>query len=459
MFASSRPDDRAAALEREVVAPAIDGGGSRAAGERHAERLGGGRHGVRREHAGTRALGRAGAALDLTELVLGERAGRTRTHGLEHADDVEDLVLVVTREDRTAVEEHGREVEPGRGHQHPGQALVAAGERDERVEALGVHDALDRVGDDLPRHEGTPHALVTHRDAVADGDRDELDREAAGVADAELRPLRETVERHVARRDLVPARRDRRPGLLPQSASVIPTARSIARAPAFSMPSVTSRLRGFTSCVSGLMSSSVSAGPTLTDVALVLVATSDGVVPILDGVPAAVELGGRRVDGLARRRDEWWAVADRHTVVHRDGDGTWTELATAEQRLTCVLPAPGGAWCGTRDGRLLRLLDGRFAPSDAFDAVDGSRARGTPSGASSRTCDRSRRPPTIAHCSPTSTSVGSRVPGTVARAGSPPSIRTPTCTRCVPTRAIRGSCSPRPRSVSRSVATAAPPGT
>lgn len=102
-----------------------------------------------------------------------------------------------------------------------------------------------------------------------------------------------------------------------------------------------------------------------------LVATGDGVVPILDGVPAAVELGGRRVDGLARRRDEWLAVADTHTVVHRRNDGTWTELATAEQRLTCVLPAPGGAWCGTRDGRLLRLLDGRFAPNDTFDAVEG----------------------------------------------------------------------------------------
>jgi len=112
-------------------------------------------------------------------------------------------------------------------------------------------------------------------------------------------------------------------------------------------------------------------GPTLADVAFVLVATSEGVVPIVDGVAAAVELGGRRVRGLTRRRDEWWAVADRHTVVHRDGAGAWSELATADESLTCVLPAPGGAWCGTGDGRLLRLLEGRLAPSDAFDAVEG----------------------------------------------------------------------------------------
>ena len=284
----------------------------------------------------------------------------------------------MTREDRTAVEEHGRKVEPRRGHQHPGQALVAAGKRDERVQALGVHDALDRVGDDLPRHEGTPHALVTHRDAVADGDRDELDREAAGITDAELRPLCKTVERHVARCDLVPARRDpdlalapvgvghpdraqHRPGAgLLHAVGHVPAARlHIVRLWAHVFRSLPLGPRSLRS----LWAAQRIGGPTLTDVALVLVATGDGVVPILDGVPAAVELGGRRVDALARRRDEWWAVADGHTVVHRDGAGTWTELATAEQRLTCVLPAPGGGWCGTSDGRLLRLLDGRFAPS------------------------------------------------------------------------------------------------
>ena len=55
--------------------------------------------------------------------------GRARADGLEHAHDVERLVLVVAGQDRAAVEEHRRQVEPGRGHQHAGQALVAAGER------------------------------------------------------------------------------------------------------------------------------------------------------------------------------------------------------------------------------------------------------------------------------------------------------------------------------------------
>ena len=59
------------------------------------------------------------------------------------------------------------------------------------------------------------HALVAHRDAVADRDRDELEREAAGVAHALLGPLGQPVERDVARGDLVPARRDTDLGLAP----------------------------------------------------------------------------------------------------------------------------------------------------------------------------------------------------------------------------------------------------
>jgi hypothetical protein len=47
------------------------------------------------------------------------------------------------------------------------------------------------------------------------------------------------------------------------------------------------------------------------------------------------------------------------------------DVATADAELTCVLPRPGGATCGTRDGHLLRLHEGRWAPIQAFDAVDG----------------------------------------------------------------------------------------
>jgi len=103
----------------------------------------------------------------------------------------------------------------------------------------------------------------------------------------------------------------------------------------------------------------------------VVVATDDGVALLDEGAGADTELAGRRVHGLARHRDEWWAIADRHTVVQRDGDGAWHDVAEAEPRLTSVLPAPGGAWCGTVDGHLLRLHGGALVAADSFDGVDG----------------------------------------------------------------------------------------
>ena len=52
------------------------------------------------------------------------------------------------------------------------------------------------------------HALVTHRDAVGDGDGDEFEGKPAGGSHAVLRPLGQPGERQVARRDLVPGRSD-----------------------------------------------------------------------------------------------------------------------------------------------------------------------------------------------------------------------------------------------------------
>ncbi len=179
MPSSQQVHHRFARGVRVVVAAPVDCRRRRAAGQRHADRLADRGHRVRREHPRARALGRARVPLDLTELVDRDRAGGARADGLEDAHDVERHAVVVPGQDRAAVDEDRRQVEPGRGHQHPGQALVASGERDERVEALRVHHRLDRVGDHLATDERRAHALVTHRDAVAHRDRHELEREAA----------------------------------------------------------------------------------------------------------------------------------------------------------------------------------------------------------------------------------------------------------------------------------------
>lgn len=106
--------------------------------------------------------------------------------------------------------------------------------------------------------------------------------------------------------------------------------------------------------------------------AFLLVTTDDGVLPFADGRRRPPELVGRHVDALARHRGaDWHAVADHRTVLRRSEDGSWTELGTADARLTCLLPVPGGAWCGTSDGQLLRLHEGTFTPSASFAAVQG----------------------------------------------------------------------------------------
>jgi hypothetical protein len=102
----------------------------------------------------------------------------------------------------------------------------------------------------------------------------------------------------------------------------------------------------------------------------VLVATGDGIVPVVDGRVARPELTGRSVHALTRRRSEWWAVADGRTLVRRD-QGEWHDVATASERITALWPAPGGAWCGTADGQLLRTFDGQLAPNEQFAAVEG----------------------------------------------------------------------------------------
>ena len=87
---------------------------------------------------------------------------------------------------------------------------------------------------------------MAHRDAVGDRDRAELQRVAAGRVHAVLHGLGQPVQREVAGRDLVPARRD--PDLrLGEVLVAHADGPEHPRAAAFSRPSVTSRERGLMS--------------------------------------------------------------------------------------------------------------------------------------------------------------------------------------------------------------------
>ena len=84
---------------------------------------------------------------------------------------------------RAAGDEHGRDVQPQRGHQHAGGDLVAVGDADQRVGAVRLDHVLDRVGDQVARRQRVEHPAVAHRDAVVDGDRVELAGDPAGRVD------------------------------------------------------------------------------------------------------------------------------------------------------------------------------------------------------------------------------------------------------------------------------------
>jgi hypothetical protein len=207
--AAQQFDDGLPAAPGEPVAPAVGGGRGRAAGQRHAERLCGRRHGVGCVHAAARALARADGALDRVDVLAWHQATRARADGLERVDDrhvhlgaVGELGLA--GQDRSGVEEDAGKVETGGSHQHAGQRLVAAGQKHRSVEALGLHDGLDAVGDHFAGHQREVHALMAHRDAVGDGDGAELHRVAPGREHPVLDGLGQAVQGQVARGDLVP---------------------------------------------------------------------------------------------------------------------------------------------------------------------------------------------------------------------------------------------------------------
>ena len=159
----------------------IGRGQHRRAGHRQAERLGHHRHRVGGELAGAGAERRRAGVAELVELGLGHRAGEDRADALVGGEDGDVLAAPAAGQHRAAVDEDARAVEPHHRHHHAGQGLVAAGEADQGVVGVGAHHRLDRVGDQLARHQAHAHALVVHRHAVGDRDGGELHRHRAGA--------------------------------------------------------------------------------------------------------------------------------------------------------------------------------------------------------------------------------------------------------------------------------------
>ena len=110
--------------------------------------------------------------------------------------------LDLARLHRPAGDEHRRDVEAQRRHQHAGRDLVAVRDADQRVGAMGVGHVFDAVGDDLARRQRIEHAVVAHRDAVVDRDGVELLGDAARRLDLARDQLAEILQVHVAGHEL-----------------------------------------------------------------------------------------------------------------------------------------------------------------------------------------------------------------------------------------------------------------
>jgi len=106
-------------------------------------------------------------------------------------------------------------------------------------------------------------------------------------------------------------------------------------------------------------------------VTAVLVGTNDGITVLAADGGSRHEIEDRSISALARDGRRWLAIADDRTILRREPDGSWTELAVTDDRLTCVCATGGGAFAGTAAATLVRTVDGRALRVEGFDAVDG----------------------------------------------------------------------------------------
>ncbi len=177
------------------------------------------------------------------DVLVGDPVVGGGDHGV---DQVERLRLAGEHDlaglHRPAGDEDGRDVEAQRRHQHAGRDLVAIGDADHRVGAVGVDHVFDAVGDQLARRQRIEHAVMAHGDAVIDGDGVELLGDAAGLLDLARDQLAEILQVDMARHELGEGV-DHRDDRLAEIASFMPVARQRPRAPAMLRPWVVVRER------------------------------------------------------------------------------------------------------------------------------------------------------------------------------------------------------------------------
>ena len=196
-------DNQMAGLDEQPLAVGVSGKGRPVARQRQAERLGQAIHRVRRKHARARSAGGTSRALDNLHVLVRDTVIGGSHHGIDKVQRLADTIQHnLARLHRPARDEHRRNVEPERGHQHAGRDLVAIGNAHHGIGAVAVDHVFDRVSNDLARWQAVEHAVMAHGDAVIDGDGVELLGDAAGFLDLAGHQLPQILEMHMTRHEL-----------------------------------------------------------------------------------------------------------------------------------------------------------------------------------------------------------------------------------------------------------------
>jgi hypothetical protein len=91
-----------------------------------------------------------------------------------------------------------------------------------------------------------------------------------------------------------------------------------------------------------------------------------------DGLEPVEAFGARGVTALAGGDGSVWAIANRRTLIRRDGDGSWRDVAESRDLdLDCVLPTAVDVFTGTDEAHLLRLEGDALTRVDGFEDVAG----------------------------------------------------------------------------------------
>ena len=120
------------------------------AGQAETKRLSQAIHRIGGEHAGAGAAGRAGGTLDFVEISLGNRGIRSLDHRIDEIKvDYLPLHFDLARFHRATGNKNHRNIEAHGSHQHTRGDLVAVGNTDHRIGAMGVHHVLHRIGNQI----------------------------------------------------------------------------------------------------------------------------------------------------------------------------------------------------------------------------------------------------------------------------------------------------------------------